>query len=186
MSLQLSRRLSIVGLAVGVVCAVAPVLPAYAGASASGVRDFSAPAAAPDDAARPGPVLDGFRLTHLPAGLGTPSNFAYEWDDVAFHARDWETRHDDGWRVDLTIETLRGDRLASLAAVRDYLTDYLEQDPASWTLRPVTIGHRRGLRTDDRVFWLMRPGLAVSVSIDPDRYGVAELLRTARGVHERS
>lgn len=187
MSLQLSRqarRLSIAGLAVGAVCAVAPALPAHAGPATSGVRDWSA-AASPADAPRPvAPVLDGFRLTHLPAGLGTPSDFRYEWDDVAFCSRDWESRHGDGWRVDLTIETLRGDRLSSLAALRDYLTDYLEQDPDSWQLTPVTIGHRPGLRTDNRVFWLVRPGLAVSVSIDRERYGVPELLRTARGVHE--
>ncbi|MEV0838006.1 hypothetical protein AB0I55_00445 [Actinocatenispora sera] len=185
MSLQLSRRLSIAGLAVGAVCAVAPALPAHAGPAASGAPDRTPAVAASRPAAHPAPVLDGFRLTHLPAGLGTPSDFAYEWDDVAFCSRDWESRYGDGWRVDLTVETLRGDRLASLAALRAYLTDYLEQGP-DWRLTPVSIGHHPGLRTDDRVFWLVRPGVAVSVSIDPERYGVAELLRTARGVRERS
>jgi hypothetical protein len=186
MSLQLSRRarrLSIAGLAVGAVCAIAPALPAHAGPAGPSVRDAAAAPSRPV-AAHPAPVLDGFRLTHLPAGLGAPSDFAYEWDEVAFCSRDWESRHGDGWRVDLTVETLRGDRLTSLAALRGYLTDYLEQGP-DWRLTPVTIGHHSGLRTDDRVFWLVRPGVAVSVSIDPERYGVAELLRTARGVRER-
>ncbi|BCJ35673.1 hypothetical protein Athai_31760 [Actinocatenispora thailandica] len=188
MSLQHSRRarrLSIAGLAVGAMCAVAPALPAHAGATASGVRDWSTPVVSPAAASRRAPVLDGFRLTHLPTGLGTPSDFEYEWNDVTFHSRDWESRHGAGWRVDLTIETLRGDRLSSLAALRGYLTDYLEQDPGSWRLRPVPVGSHPGLRTDDRVFWLVRPGLAVSVDMDPERYGPSELLRTARGVHEQ-
>jgi hypothetical protein len=128
--------------------------------------------------------LDGFVIKHVPAGVGElESDFAYEWEDVAFHSRVWETGPDaaGGYRVDLTVQTLRGTTLSDLEAVRAFLVEYLERDPEAWPLRQVKVGRYDGYRDDERVFWFVSPGVAASVAIDRERFGGAELCRTARG-----
>jgi hypothetical protein len=128
--------------------------------------------------------LDGFVITHVPGGVGPlESEFAYEWEDVAFHSRVWETGPDPEGanRVDLTVETMRGTSLRDLEAVRTYLTDYLEKDPQEWALRRVKVGRHDGYRDDSRIFWLVSRGVAASAVIDRDRFSDTELRRTARG-----
>lgn len=128
--------------------------------------------------------LDGFVITHVPAGVGPlESEFAYEWEDVTFHSRVWETGPDPegAYRVDLTVETMRGPSLRDLEALRTYLTEYLEKDPEAWALRRVKVGRYDGYRDDSRIFWLVSPGVAASTLIDRDRFSDTDLLRTARG-----
>ena len=127
--------------------------------------------------------LDGFSITHVPRGVGPlESEFAYEWEDVSFHSRVWESGSDqEGYRVDLTVQTMRGSSLTGLEAVRSYLTDYLEKDPKEWELRRVKVGRHQGYRDDDRIFWWVSPGVAASVRIDRSRFGDPDLLGTARG-----
>lgn len=126
--------------------------------------------------------LDGFLLTYLPDGVGAASDFDYEWAGVRFHTRDWESRVGEGWRVDLTAQTLRGQRLADLTALQDFLTDYEQKDPDAWRLRPFHNGAHPGLICDDQAFWLVQPGVAVSIRIDRDRFSHADLVRTARSI----
>jgi hypothetical protein len=127
------------------------------------------------------PSLDGMALRYLPPGLGASTDFAYEYDEVAFAARVWESGSDaDGWRVDLDVQTMRGDRLNSRAALHDWFLEFEERGPARY--RAVLIRGHNGWMSDDEVFWLVRPGLAVSVLIDGTRWTQRELLRIARGV----
>ncbi|MGA8113529.1 MAG: hypothetical protein WCA46_07710 [Actinocatenispora sp.] len=125
--------------------------------------------------------LDGFTISYLPDGVGTVSDFEYEWGEVKFHTKDWESRIGEGWRVDLTVQTLRGDRLADTAALRAYLTEYQEKDPDTWHLTAFRNGSYHGFVSSDQAFWLVRPGLAASVKIDRDRFSHDELVDTAHG-----
>jgi hypothetical protein len=95
----------------------------------------------------------------------------------------WETGPDPegAYRVDLTVETLRGPSLRDLEALRTYLTECLEQDPIESALRQVKVGRYDGYRDDGRIFWLVSPGVAASAVIDRDRFSDNELRRTARG-----
>lgn len=127
--------------------------------------------------------LDGFVITHVPDGVGSSTDFAYEWEEVGFHSRVWETGPDSegGYRVDLSVETLRGAGLTDLKTVRVFLTDYLERDPETWRLWQVKVGRHDGYRDHDRVFWFIEPGVAAMASIDRTRFSGTELMRTARG-----
>lgn len=128
--------------------------------------------------------LDGFVITHVPDKVGPlESEFAYEWEDVAFRSRVWETGPDPegAYRVDLTVQTMRGRSLRDLEAVRTYLTEYLEKDPKAWALRRVKVGRYDGYRDDRRIFWLVSPGVAASAVIDRDRFSDTELRRTVHG-----
>ena len=127
--------------------------------------------------------LDGFVITYVPTGLGPlESEFGYEWEDVSFHSRVWESGSDqEGYRVDLTPPAMRGSSLTGPEAVRSYLTEYLEKDPTEWKLRRVKVGRHHGYRDDDRIFWWVSPGVAASVRIDRSRFCDADLVGTARG-----
>ncbi|MEU4394623.1 hypothetical protein [Kribbella sp. NPDC023855] len=129
--------------------------------------------------------MDGFVIDHVPGGIGTPSDFEYEWEDVVFHSRVWETGPDPegATKVDLTVKTIRGEKLIDLETLRTYLTEYHEQDPESWELTPLDVGGYGGYRTDDQVFYFISPGLAAEVSIDRTRFGEDDLLTTAMGFH---
>ncbi|MGV9309218.1 hypothetical protein ACWDLG_38105 [Nonomuraea sp. NPDC003727] len=113
-----------------------------------------------------GGPLDGFEIGHVPRGVGDRvSDFSYEWEDVRFAARVWERRLDDGgFRVDLRVLVLRGERLSTPRALRGFLSEYLEGD-----LRDTA--HR-----------LVEPGVAVVVRIDGARFGREELRATATGI----
>jgi hypothetical protein len=128
-------------------------------------------------------TLDGFVIEHLPDGIGTPSDFEYEWEDVRFRSRVWETGPDPegAFKVDLTIKTLRGEKLSNLEALKTFLIEYEEKDPDSWELIPVKIGEYDGLWAGGEVFYFVAPGVAAEVTIDPDRFTDQDVLDTAAG-----
>jgi len=129
-------------------------------------------------------MLDGFVIGHVPRGVGgLRTDFSYEWEEVTFHSRVWETGPDSEghYSVDLTVKTLRGVRLSDLDAVRAFLTEYYEYDPAQWPLRPVKVGRYDGYRAHDQVFWFVSPGVAAAVTIDEDKFPQSELSATAHG-----
>ncbi|RCV58163.1 hypothetical protein [Marinitenerispora sediminis] len=128
--------------------------------------------------------VDGFVVEHVPAGAGAlESDFEFEWGDVAFTERVWERQLEGGgYRVDLTVAVLRGERLSDLGATREFLTEYHERDPAGWRVEPFQHGARPGGIAEDLAFWQVEPGVAVSVRVDPDRFGVEDVRETALGV----
>jgi hypothetical protein len=130
-------------------------------------------------------TLDGFVIDHLPNGLGTPTDFQYEWEDVIFHSRVWETGPDPegATKVDLTVKTMRGEGLVDLETLRTFLTDYHEKDPETWQLTPQQIGSYGGYVAEDRIFYFISPGLAAEVSVDRTRFTPDDLLATAAGFH---
>lgn len=130
-------------------------------------------------------TLDGFVIEQLPGGIGSPSDFEYEWEDVSFHSRVWETGPDPEGAtvVDLTVKTVRGTKLTDLSELRDFLTGYHEQDPDEWELTPVTVGGYDGYLAADQVFYFVSPGVAAEVSIDRSRFSEDDLLTTAGGFH---
>jgi hypothetical protein len=130
-------------------------------------------------------TLDGFVIENLPDGIGTPSDFEYEWEDVSFHSRVWETGPDPegAFKVDLTVKTLRGEELTDLEALKTFLIEYEERDPDSWELTPVQVGGYDGLFAGDEVFYFIAPGVAAEVTIDHDRFTDEDVLDTAAGCH---
>ncbi|MDX6279217.1 MAG: hypothetical protein QOH03_288 [Kribbellaceae bacterium] len=130
-------------------------------------------------------ILDGFAIDHLPGGIGTPSDFEYEWEDVVFHSRVWETGPDPegATKVDLTVKTIRGEKVIDLESLRTFLAEYHEQDPATWELTAIDVAGYGGYRADDQVFFFISPGIAAEVSIDRTRFTEDDLLTTAMGFH---
>ena len=130
-----------------------------------------------------GGSLDGFRIGHLPEGIGTEvSDFASEWADVHFATRVWERQVVDGYRVDLRVHVLRGERFVDLVALRDFLAEYHERDPADWPLTDFPHVEGAGLHDDTQAFWLVEPGVGVNLLIDSDVLDRAALLSTASAV----
>jgi len=126
-------------------------------------------------------VLDGVQLRYLPPGLGGYTDFAYDDEDVSFAARAWESGSDEaGWRVDLDVEVLRGGRLSGARALHDWFIAYEQRPAGEVHYRPIRVHGHRGWVTRDEVFWLVRPGLAIAVTVDGARYSQRVLLRTAR------
>jgi len=130
-------------------------------------------------------ILDGFAIEHLPCGIGSPSDFEYEWEDVIFHSRVWETGPDDegATKVDLTVKTVRGEGLTDLEALRTFLTEYHEKDPDQWQLTAVQVGAYSGYSADDQLFFFVSPGIAAEVTVDRSRFSETDLTKTARGFH---
>jgi hypothetical protein len=130
-------------------------------------------------------TLDGFAVEHLPCGIGSPTDFEYEWEDVVFHSRVWETGPDDegATKVDLTVKTVRGEGLTDLEALRTFLTEYHEKDPDEWQLTAVQVGAYSGYSADDQLFFFVSPGVAAEVTIDRSRFSESDLIETARGFH---
>jgi hypothetical protein len=85
--------------------------------------------------------------------------------------------------VDLTVKTMRGERLTDLAALRTFLTEYHEKDPDQWQLTAVQVGAYSGYGTDDQLFFFVSPGVAAEVTIDRSRFSETDLTKTARGFH---
>ncbi|PTA45282.1 hypothetical protein [Micromonospora sp. RP3T] len=130
-----------------------------------------------------GGELDGFHVGELPGGIGDAvSDFGSEWDDVSFASRVWERQVDDGYRVDLRVHVLRGERLADLDAVREFLSDYLERDPDTWELADFAHPDGPGLIGAAEAFWLAGPGVAVTVLVDPEVVDADALRSIAVGV----
>jgi len=137
--------------------------------------------AAPAAGARSTQVLDGVQLRYLPAGLGGSTDFDYEYEDVSFVARVWESGSDDaGWSVDLDVDVMRGDRLRSPRALHDWFIAYEDRPADEVSYHRVRIHGRLGWATRDEVFWLVRPGLAIAMTLDAHRWSHATLMRTAR------
>lgn len=137
----------------------------------------------PDPADGDGGELDGFHIGYLPPGVGDlVSDFASEWEDVSVATRVWERQVEDGHRVDLRVHVLRGDRLGTLAELRDFLAEYHERDPAGWALTEFQHGEAPGLIAGAEAFWLARPGLAVDVLIDSERFTTDTLRTITQGV----
>lgn len=134
------------------------------------------------------PVVDGFALTRLPAELGPRvSEQAYTWEEVDMRTKVWESRRPEGgYRVDLNTHVLRGRELRTGGQLREFLTRYLERDSDTWELDQVTVSGRPGLVGDADIFWLVRPGVAVWISVRADGFDRADLTSTARGVRERA
>jgi hypothetical protein len=132
-------------------------------------------------------TLDGFVIEHLPDRIGTPTDFEYEWEDISFHSRVWETGPDPegAYRVDLTVKTLRGEKLTDLETLKAFLAEYEEKDPETWDLRAVKVGEYDGLLADHEVFYFIAPGLAAEVSLDRERFSEQDLLSTAAGFHPK-
>ena len=130
-------------------------------------------------------TLDGFVIDHLPAGIGTPSDFEYEWEDVSFHSRVWETGPDPegATKVDLTVKTIRGEKLIDLESLREFLTVYHEKDPDTWELTAKDIGGYGGYVAEDQAFYFISPGVAAEVSLDRTRFSSDDLLSTGAGFH---
>jgi len=154
-------------------------------ASAVGLDPQSGTHQAPPSTQQRACILDGFVIDQLPGGIGSPSDFEYEWEDVAFHSRVWETGPDPEGAtvVDLTVKTIRGDKLTDLSELRDFLTGYHEQDPDEWQLTPVTVGAYDGYLAEGQVFYFVSPGVAAEVSLDLSRFSEDDLLATAAGFH---
>ncbi|MGW0503350.1 hypothetical protein [Micromonospora sp. NPDC003241] len=118
---------------------------------------------------RDGGTLDGFHIGHVPPGVGDEvSDFTSEWEDVRLTSRFWERPTADGHQVDLRVHVLRGERLVDLDAVRDFLAEYHERDPAQWWLTEFPHGDGPGLTDDAQAFWLVGPGVAVTVLTTPE------------------
>jgi hypothetical protein len=144
-----------------------------------------APAAlsVPAGAAVKEPPIGGAVLHYLPSHLGRSTDFEYEFARVAFASRVWESQSSaTGWRVDLDVVLMHGARLANAAGLHDWFIRYEQRPPSEAHFVPVRVHGRRGWACRDQVFWLVRPGVAVSVRIDRTRWSRRVLFRTAQGV----
>lgn len=138
-----------------------------------------------DEAPRGG-RLDNFAIDRLPAGVGEQvSDFSYEWEKVAFTSRVWESGPDDdgAYNVDASVKILRGDRLADLPALLDYLALYHERDAETWELAEFAHPDGTGYYGAGEAFWLVEPGVAVSVRVDTEQFSNPDLMLTVFGVH---
>ncbi|RIV38332.1 hypothetical protein [Micromonospora radicis] len=132
---------------------------------------------------RDGGMLDGFHIAVVPDEVGEEvSDFATEWEDVRFTTRVWERQTADGYRVDLRVHVLRGERLGDLDALRAFLASYHERDPDGWQLAEFPHDDGAGLVGDGQAFRLAEPGVAVHVLVDPELIHGDVLLAVARGV----
>ncbi|HEY3714493.1 MAG TPA: hypothetical protein VGL39_08210 [Jatrophihabitantaceae bacterium] len=167
-----TRSRALLGLLTGLA-----LLGALAGPASAVPARAPAPASAPAPAPQ-GIGIGGIRFGYLPAGLGQASDFYYEYDEVAFTARVWESpAPSGGWRVDADIEVLSGDRLTDGAALHDWFVAYQERPPADAHYVPMLVHGRPGWLARDQLFWLVRPGLAVSVRLDGTRWSTSEVVR---------
>ncbi len=134
---------------------------------------------------RPATVLDGIAFGHLPTGLGRDSDFDYAFQGVHFVARVWESRSaDGGWRVDLDADVMRGSRLTDGRALHDWFVAYEDRPPAEARYIAVGVHGHPGWLSRGQVFWLQRPGLAVSVALDRTRWAVPEVVQTGWSAYE--
>jgi len=113
--------------------------------------------------------LDGLTIGHLPDRLGPSSDFEFEWGEVKFVQRVWESEIEPGhWRVDLQIQSLRGTALADADALRDFLIEYHERGD-EW--KPEPFGDD-GLASEREVARLLAPSMAVEVRDPFNRQGI--------------
>lgn len=136
------------------------------------------------------PTVDGFVVGWIPRGLGADnvSDFAYSFDDVDFRSKVWESGPDrsGGYQVDLDVGVLRGDVLSSRGALYRFLTDYEQRPADEWRFVPFSVHGHAGYLGRDEAFWLVRPGLAVRISLDRDRFGVGDVVMVAEGIRRET
>ncbi|SDE35520.1 hypothetical protein [Glycomyces harbinensis] len=124
-------------------------------------------------------LLDGLAIGHLPDRLGAASDFEFEWGEVQFVQRVWETEVDPGvWRVDLQVQVLRGAGLTDLDALRDFLVEYHERGD-DWKAEPFGAD---GLASGREVARLLAPSLAVEVRDPFERQGIDAVKTVAAAV----
>ena len=124
-------------------------------------------------------LLDGLTVGHLPDRLGTASDFEFEWGEVAFVQRVWETEVEQGvWRVDLQVQVMRGPALKDLDALRDFLVEYHERGD-DWKAEPFGAD---GLASDREVARLLAPSLAVEVRDPFERQGAEQVHAVAASI----
>ncbi|MFW5419733.1 hypothetical protein J0910_24240 [Nocardiopsis sp. CNT-189] len=166
---------------------------ALAGMTAASLTGFGllggASAAADDREELPWPViqqristytLDGFEISDLPAGL----------DGYAIRARSFtngmgERQAQISWvqgpeSVYGKVSVLRSKRFRSLEDLRDRNYDHLSRN----SLKKVQVNGKEAYlsETSGDLFRLERPGVAVTVYLQPDRWDTEELLRFAESV----
>jgi hypothetical protein len=75
---------------------------------------------------------------------------------------------------------MRGERLTDAHALHDWFIAYDERPPSEAHYVAVRVRGRPGWICRDQVFWLVRPGVAVSVLLDRTRWSRHDVLRIAR------
>ncbi|GAB3485236.1 hypothetical protein [Nocardiopsis coralliicola] len=171
----------------------APPPPAAGGAGGAGPREPEPPAPPGGAASGSAPAgagespIDGFAIGYVPEGAGASAgDTEYEWGGAAFTQRVWETRlPSGGYRPGMQVLVVRGGHLDSLEALRGFLAEYHERDPADWPLEPFDRAEGPGLIGTAEVFWLVQPGTAVEVRDPSGALGRAELARTAEHIRSR-
>ena len=163
-------------------CAIPALVGAMVVAALAGAASAHSPAAQhwPD-----APRIDGFTVCLLPEGVGNlVSDFAYSFDGVDFRSKVWESGPDatGGYRQDLDVGVLRGKRLASRPALYRFLTDYEQRPSDEWRFVPFTVHGHPGYLGRDEAFWLVEPGIAIKISVDRDRFSVADVVLVAEGI----
>lgn len=163
---------------------LAPLLFALAVPTLTSTSAGAAPAAVPAVAdsigCRPASATVGdLTFRRLPAGLGARwDGPPYSYDDVDFVASVWESGSDRaGWSTDLHITVMTGDRLNSPRALHDWFIEYQQRPADEVDYRRTSVRGAPGWITRDQIFWLVRPGLAASVTIDVPRWSAADLRR---------
>jgi hypothetical protein len=174
MSASRGARLARVLAGAAVVTAVA--LPATAVASPDGGP------ATHGAAVEPVAVVDGIEFDYLPSGLGRPSDFRYDYSGVDFASRVWESRTPGGWSVDLDVVVMRGAHMSTKAMFRRWFVDYEARSPEP-TYIPFGVHKHYGWLAKDQLFWLIRPGLAVSIQLDHSRWASYDVVQTAWSAH---
>jgi hypothetical protein len=136
------------------------------------------------------PIVDGFVVGWLPRSLvgDNVSDFTYSFDDVDFQSKVWESGPDGSgaYHVDLDVGVLRGDVLSNPAALYQFLTDYEQRPADEWHFVPFSVHGHPGYLGRDEAFWLVRPGLAVRISVNRDRFSVADVVMVADGIHQET
>jgi hypothetical protein len=160
----------------GVAVVTAVALPATAVASPDGRP------AKHSASGEPVTVVDGIEFDHLPAGLGRPSDFRYDYSGVDFASRVWESPTPAGWSVDLDVVVMRGAHMRTKAIFRRWFVRYESRSPEP-TYIPFGVHKHYGWLAKDQLFWWIRPGLAVSVQLDHSRWATYDLVQTAWSAH---
>ncbi|PZF80456.1 hypothetical protein [Jiangella anatolica] len=170
--------------------------PPSAGRSPTSSSPSAAPLTArtvPPAVCRPAPPhrhrqwLDGFLLGWVPPGIGPMvTDFEYELDDVGFRSRVWESGPypDESYRVDLQVTVMRSPSFTDESALREFLVEYLERDPAAWATTAFAHPDGPGFADIGELFWLAAPGVAVRVFGGGEQLDFRDLTRTACAVRQ--
>lgn len=164
--------------AVALAAAAVTIAPAPAEA-----REVSTPPAMSRVSA---PVVEvgGVSLGGLPDGLGEHSVFESEDEDVAITSGVWESPVDEGYAVDLSVTVLRSGQFTTPVVFRDWMIQWQERPAEEAVYRRISINGQPAWLAKDQVLLLVRPGLAVSITLDADRFDPAALRPMARSVQE--